>query len=184
MSQIEYFTEVKDNPPEHLKGWVTCLLKIYDWIKTGQGLDVGAGNITISPTTLRADICEYPGQHYCCDAADLRDRNGNKLPDRFVDWVFSSHCLEHTANPLAVLIEWCRVAQKFVVVYVPNGTAWDNLSLEEFERHMKLTGHKQNFHLDELINLVRQIPNVHLQECGYDSVGQGNIYLVIRKNNW
>lgn len=180
---INYYGDiVLDNP--NVAGWTQAISKVYSWVSSGRGLDVGSGNITISPETFRADMCEYPGLDFLCDAAHLVDRAGNPLPDRFVEWVFSSHCLEHTLNPLDVLIEWCRVAQKFVIVLVPNGKAWDDLPFEESKKQLAECGHFQNFHLNDLIELVRQIPGVDLEECGYDSIGRGSIYVVIRKNDW
>lgn len=45
-----------------------------------------------------------PGKQYICDAGDLQE-----IPDSSYDFVLSSHMLEHSANPLRLLVEWKRV---------------------------------------------------------------------------
>lgn len=43
-----------------------------------------------------------------------------KLHDNFVDLVFSRHSLEHSPFPLLTLMEWHRVARKYLILVVPN----------------------------------------------------------------
>ena len=47
---------------------------------------------------------------------------GDELPlaDDSVDFVFSSHVIEHFADPIRALKEWFRVARRYVVVVVPH----------------------------------------------------------------
>jgi SAM-dependent methyltransferase len=47
---------------------------------------------------------------------------GDQLPfkDNAVDFVFSSHVLEHFPDPIKALKEWVRVSRKFVLVFVPH----------------------------------------------------------------
>jgi SAM-dependent methyltransferase len=47
---------------------------------------------------------------------------GDDLPfaDDSVDFVFSSHVIEHFADPIRALQEWIRVARKYVVLVVPH----------------------------------------------------------------
>jgi SAM-dependent methyltransferase len=62
---------------------------------TGYGFDVGAGGPT-SP--LRGAL-----------AIDVLNGNAHhalNLPDNNVDYIFSSHCLEHLENPVAALEHW------------------------------------------------------------------------------
>lgn len=47
-----------------------------------------------------------PGTQWLREAAALTG-----LADGAYDFVLSSHCLEHTANPLPALREWCRVVR-------------------------------------------------------------------------
>jgi SAM-dependent methyltransferase len=47
-----------------------------------------------------------PGRQFLREATDLQG-----IPDNTYDFVLSSHCLEHVANPLAALREWLRVVR-------------------------------------------------------------------------
>jgi SAM-dependent methyltransferase len=58
-----------------------------------------------------------PGRQWIREATDLRG-----IADGAYEFVVSSHCLEHVANPLAALAEWLRVARAgaLLVLIVPN----------------------------------------------------------------
>ena len=47
---------------------------------------------------------------------------GDELPlaDDAVDFVFSSHVIEHFADPIRAVTEWLRVARRYVVLVVPH----------------------------------------------------------------
>lgn len=47
---------------------------------------------------------------------------GNKLPlaDKSFDFVISSHVIEHFYNPISALLEWARVARKYIFIIVPH----------------------------------------------------------------
>lgn len=55
---------------------------------------------------FRFDPASPPGRQYLREATDLHG-----VPDATYDFVLSSHCLEHVANPLAALAEWRRVVR-------------------------------------------------------------------------
>lgn len=57
------------------------------------------------------------GRQYICEASHLVD-----IPNDAYDVVISSHCLEHSANPLKALGEWTRVLRPggTLVVIVPD----------------------------------------------------------------
>lgn len=48
--------------------------------------------------------------------------NGDKipLPDKSVDFVISSHVIEHFLNPVKAIREWERVASKYIFMIVPH----------------------------------------------------------------
>jgi SAM-dependent methyltransferase len=50
---------------------------------------------------------------------------GDELPfaDKAYDFVVSSHVLEHFYDPIGALIEWRRVARKYILVIVPKRNA-------------------------------------------------------------
>lgn len=47
---------------------------------------------------------------------------GNKLPfpDKSFDFVISSHVIEHFYDPISALLEWARVARKYIFIIVPH----------------------------------------------------------------
>jgi SAM-dependent methyltransferase len=62
-----------------------------------------------------------PGEQFLCEASRL-----DPVPSAAYDFVLSSNCLEHVANPLAALAEWRRVTR-------PGG--WLVLALPRRERN-------------------------------------------------
>lgn len=54
--------------------------------------------------TFAFDPTKPPGQQYFCEAGAL-----TPLSDQTYDFVLSSHCIEHLANPIGGLLEWLRV---------------------------------------------------------------------------
>jgi SAM-dependent methyltransferase len=55
---------------------------------------------------FRFDPAKNPGRQFLREAGNLQG-----IADNAYDFVLSSHCLEHTANPLAALREWRRVTR-------------------------------------------------------------------------
>ncbi len=47
---------------------------------------------------------------------------GNSLPfeDKSFDFVISSHVIEHFYDPISALLEWARVARKYIFIIVPH----------------------------------------------------------------
>jgi SAM-dependent methyltransferase len=67
--------------------------------------------------TFTFDAAKQPGRQYVADAGNLQF-----LPDAQYDFVLSSHCIEHLANPLQALAEWVRVLKQngLLVLVVPH----------------------------------------------------------------
>ena len=83
---------------------------------SGAGLDIGgAGYLqnvhAITPLSQIIGL-DYPNY------------NGYELPfqENSIDFIFSSHCLEHIEDPLRAIKSWFRVTKKrgFIVVVVPH----------------------------------------------------------------
>src|SRR5689334_10588480 len=85
----------------------------------GHGIDIGAGTDT---------LCQYSEQFPLmmgCRAWDLKDGDAQLLEsvaDNSLDFVHSSHCLEHMRDPLEALQNWLRVLKPggHAVVTVPD----------------------------------------------------------------
>ncbi len=91
----------------------------------GVGLDVGAGGDSLSryvplfPRLERVSDFDVPGSnaYWTGDATLLAG-----VPDAHFDFVHSSHCLEHLADPATALGHWLRVTRPggHVIVLIPD----------------------------------------------------------------
>lgn len=96
------------------------------------------------------------GRQYLREAADLRG-----IADGAYDFVASSHCLEHSANPLRTLREWKRVTRRHghLVVLVPDpARSFDHrrpvTSLAHLQDDLaRGTGEDDLTHLEEILAL-------------------------------
>lgn len=85
----------------------------------GRGIDIGAGPDCISKHGFNA----YDWDLKDGDAMLLKD-----LPDEAVDFVHSSHCLEHMVDPKIALKNWVRVCKPggYIVVTVPDEELYEH----------------------------------------------------------
>jgi len=77
----------------------------------GQGVDVGAGLWPL-PGAIPVDVCRGPGT----------GRSISDFENGSLDYVFSSHCLEHIGNWREVLAEWIKKLKPggIVFLYLPH----------------------------------------------------------------
>lgn len=101
----------------------------------GHGIDVGYGGDLVIPNCRGWDI----------ENGDAHELAG--IPDAVLDFVYSSHLLEHLQDPARALRNWWRVLKPggYLILYVPDR--------DLFERRQTLpsdfsTGHKHFFLLD------------------------------------
>ena len=81
----------------------------------GHGLDIGAGDDPFRPV---AGTCRsWDQKHGHGDATNLIGIEANSL-----DYIYSSHCLEHLPDPTAALRRWIEVIkpQGFLYIVVPD----------------------------------------------------------------
>lgn len=69
---------------------------------TGQGLDIGGGNDPFRPIAGQCRLWDRKQGD-----GDARHLNGLELES--VDYVYSSHCLEHLQDPIGALKRWIEV---------------------------------------------------------------------------
>jgi len=106
--------------------------------------------------TFQFSAQKAPGRQYIAEADDLE-----QVPSDSYDFVLSSHCLEHVANPLKAIAEWKRVLkeQGLLVLVVPHKdatfdhrrpvTSLDHM-IEDLERQVDKA---DMTHLEEILSL-------------------------------
>lgn len=104
------------------------------------------------------DSCNYyedkVGNQYIAEASDL-----SIFSDRQFDFLLSSNCLEHVANPIKALSEWKRITSGKIILIVPRKdfnfdhkrpiTSFNHL-LEDFDNDVN---ESDLTHLDEILSL-------------------------------
>jgi predicted SAM-dependent methyltransferase len=85
----------------------------------GAGIDIGAGPDCISKHGFDA---------YDWDLKDGDAQYLKEVSDGSVDFVHSSHCLEHMVDPKVALKNWIRVCRKggFIVVTIPDEELYEH----------------------------------------------------------
>lgn len=89
----------------------------------GIGVDIGCGLNKIHSSAIGIDKRMSTSDFGYPFGAQIR-AEGDRLPwfdDNSLDYVFSSHCLEHIADPVSALKEWHRVLKHggFLVLILP-----------------------------------------------------------------
>ena len=130
------------------------ILPLYPIIGSLDGCNFAArtiweGELTAGQT-YQFDRQRPKGYQYLNDAVDLRDIAGEKY-----DFVLSSHCLEHIANPLKALREWLRVLKPrgFLLLVVPAKKWSFDRKRPTTEMHHLLSDYENNVGEDDLTHL-------------------------------
>jgi SAM-dependent methyltransferase len=104
------------------------------------------------------------GRQFISEAADL-----SKIRDQSYDFLISSHCLEHIANPILAVKEWKRVVKRggVVMLFLPNKaynfdhrrafTTFEHL-LSDYEKGTRET---DLTHLDEILEKHDYSMDIH-----------------------
>lgn len=120
----------------------------------GKGLEIGgAAHQPFSFDALNVDVCTHdnPEDDYYKSQMELAGSvkkvdiiaSGDNIPleDNSVDFVFSSHVLEHFYDPVSALNEWLRLVKpnKYVVMIIPHkertfDSERECTTIEEFEQ--------------------------------------------------
>jgi len=134
-------------------------LPLYQSARFIDGANFSANTVWEGPITPGRTFAYFPrrvGMQFICEATDL-----SKIGSQAYDFVLSSNCLEHVANPLRALVEWKRVIRPggAMILVLPNKasnfdherpfTSFEHL-LEDFARG---TTEHDLTHLDEILAL-------------------------------
>jgi SAM-dependent methyltransferase len=145
------------------------LLPIYSVIDAIDS--VNHSNNTIWMNQLAEQLAENYRRKYICDAADL-----SIIPDASYDFILSSHCLEHIANPLKAMGEWLRILKHgaYLLLIVPDKRyTFDHLRPITSFNHL-LRDYEQNMseddltHLSEIIRLHDAKLDMLSKDCDVD----------------
>lgn len=134
-------------------------IPLYSTIKKVDGCNfsnktIWEGNIEAGETYIYHE--NKKGHQYISEATDL-----GQVPVAKYDFVISSHCLEHVANPLKAVSEWLRVLKKdgIILIVLPNKqyTFDHNRPVTTFTHllndYNSNTGEDDLTHLEEILKL-------------------------------
>jgi len=118
----------------------------------GQGLDLACGDKKIKTTAIGLDIGKA-GDSAADFAIDLNFGLSLFASDTF-DYVFSSHFLEHTKDPIALLREWFRVVRPGgnLVLYLPHKELYPRCGQPGAN-----PDHKNDFDAGDIIRIMEEI---------------------------
>jgi len=139
------------------------LLPVYSIIGELDNCNFGPETVWEGPLTegRHFRFGERIGFQYVSEASEI------KVPDASYDFVLSSHMLEHSANPIRVLVEWRRVLKRsgHLLLVLPEGrhtydrrrpvTTLDHL-VDDFARS---TSESDQTHFDEIAALHTEHPS-------------------------
>jgi len=133
------------------KKLIVCKPEILNYL-VGNGVDLGAGHIKVRPEALGIDFGSN-GHSWVGDVTQLF-----WFKDSVLDYVFSSHCLEHVIDDVATLREWTRVlkANGYLVLYVPDDNQFDNTEM------LANGEHKYVYTVDSLTQTLQKIDNLRI----------------------
>lgn len=135
------------------------LIPIYHVVKALDGCNFSNSTIWEGQLESGQKYVYYPGKfgrQHILEASDLQ-----AITDSSYEFVISSNCLEHVANPLKAVSEWIRVLKKdgFLLLVLPNKAyCFDHKRPDVRFEHL-LTDYQTNVqeddltHLDEILEL-------------------------------
>jgi len=140
----------------------------------GRGIDIGCGGDPITLDCTRWEVLDGDAQLMC------------GVADESFDWVYSSHCLEHVADPTVALSNWWRILRPggYLLVVVPDEDLYEQgrwpstfnpehqTTWSIFKGHTWSTVHRSL--AVELANLPHgQVLSLRLLDDGYNYTLQG-----------
>lgn len=119
----------------------------------GRGLDLGCGKFKAFPHFIGVDN----GHHWGTDGIDFPVESCEDLSmfsDKSMDFVFSSHLLEHIVDTKKTLKEWYRVVKNdgYLILYLPHKELYPNVGKEGAN-----PDHKHDFMPEDIIKIMHDI---------------------------
>lgn len=122
----------------------------------GVGIDVGCGLNKVHTAAIGIDKRLSTSDFGYPFGAQVR-ADGSKLPwfnEESLDYVFSSHCLEHFQDSMAVLTEWSRVLKPggYLVLIMPHKQRYPNVGTPGAN-----VDHKRDYLPEEVAKMVSSL---------------------------
>lgn len=137
-------------------------------------VDIGCGKKKITPEAIGVEMNFDSAADIVINPADIYNLwTANKIPK--ADVVFSSHCLEHLADPIKALQSWRWILKPegLLILYLPDGRYYDNKSNRE---------HLQDWTMESFLVLIGELDHaMETIEVG-PHVGDGcySFYVVLK----
>ncbi len=132
-----------------------CKYEIVPYTR-GKGIDLGCGPVKTFPHFIGVDSCKDTELFGIAMQPDLVCEDATKLaiPDGDLDFVFSSHLLEHIDDTLAALTEWWRIIKVggHLVLYLPHANLYPRVGT-----HGANPDHKHDFVPDDIIDRIIEV---------------------------
>lgn len=136
----------------------------------GRGLDLGCGMFKTFPHFIGVDN----GHHWGKQGVDVMVDTCERLDifaNNSMDFVFSSHLLEHITDYKAALAEWWRVIKTggYLILYLPHKDYYPNIGQEGAN-----PDHKHDFLPVDIISAMTEINGWVMRAC--ENRNEGNEY--------
>ncbi len=137
----------------------------------GFGLDVGAGQRTLAPHLLTNDNAVL-GCDFSYEADNL------KFKDKYFDFVYASHIIEHMVDPLKAIREWIRVVKitGYIVIICPDKRFTPTLGNMQVDAQ-----HKADYSYEQMRELIKLIDNVEIVSKNPNALPNFSMLFVLRR---
>lgn len=150
----------------------------------GRGLDIGAGTFKVLPHVISVDNCIDSKLFGMPVMPDVKVKSADDLSmfaTSQMDFVYSSHLLEHMEDPEKTLKEWWRVVRDggYMILYLPHDELYPKVGEEGANRD-----HKHNLNEGKIIDWMKGIGNWDLEVCEKrDQDDEYSFLMVFKKLN-
>lgn len=135
-------------------------IPVYRFIKKLDGVNFSNNTIWQGPISEGENYNFYkkkpPGYQYISEATDL-----SNISDGHYEFLISSNCLEHSANPLKAILEWRRVLKEkgILILVVPKKDLNFDHKRRDTEFNALLKAYENDFNESDLSTLDEIIEN-------------------------
>lgn len=163
--------------------------KFFERFCKGEGLDIGCGNDVVIKGCYGWDLAHGDAQYLAT------------IEDESLDYVYSSHCLEHMVDVRVALKNWFRVLRKggYLLLYIPERDLYEKRKrlpsrFNPHHRHMFKLGQSDEFDTLDIIEEIKESLDgyeiIYAKICddGYEvlpehiqSSGEYSIEIVLQK---